>query len=611
MVAGRFRIVLAVVVLFVVLAVRSEAEPPLIERSLAQLRQTPPVANESFDFVVLGDSNTLKPLEQSEVFRQCLREFNILKPNFVVEVGDLILGGPAAELPAQWDLFEETIRTCRVPYLVLPGNHDVRDAASEALWKQRIGPTRYAFSYGNSLFLLLDSEELDAVQQISDEQVAWVRQQLDVSKATNIFVFLHQPYFEPVGDPDNKAAYLQRHWSNVADVFRGHPVKAVFAGHRHGYRDCGTREGVHYVITGGAASYGLAGNQEEGGFNHYLLVRVRGEEVSWSVIKPNAVLPENVSNSGRMDELFNVRNKWVRGEELIVPFGQAVDQDLRVTVTNPRPTPMQSSLRWEDPPGWSVTPQEAAYEVAGNSAKEFTFHVKATAEAARFPVPFFRTRYPQTEFGPPVEVQQDLKLVPTLSAPRARRPLVIDGVLDDWKDVPMTALGYPVDFSGDPNDLASKLAFQWDDNYLYLAIVTEDNEFYQPYAGDPVWSADNVEMFLDGWSWGLTLTGHGPEVFCYWGVEVTPEKVNTDVKLAVTRHGTQVIYEAAFPQSHLTPLKLAAGNSFRFNMLMNDLDPSGPVKTRHGLQLLPGKVSPGNPKPRAKVILEAANASGR
>jgi hypothetical protein len=119
-----------------------------------------------------------------------------------------------------------------------------------------------------------------------------------------------------------------------------------------------------------------------------------------------------------------------------------------------------------------------------------------------------------------------------------------------------------------------------------------------------VWSADAVEMFLDDWSWGLSLTAKGPEVFVYWGVDVSAEMVNTDVKLAVTRDGNRIVYEAAFPQSHLTPLKLAPGNSFRFNALMNDLDSSGPEKSRHWLQLVPQGDSAGNPGPRVKVVLK-------
>jgi hypothetical protein len=587
------------------LATAGWSESTLIERSLHKLERGHQ-ASDSFDFIVVGDSNTLKPLEQSDVFKSFLRDFNILKPPFVIHIGDIVLGGAAEGVPAQWDLFDEVIAVCEPPFLPLPGNHDISDAATEALWRERIGPTHYTFTYGNSLFILMNSEEVGAAGRISDEQVAWLETQLASNTAENIFVFLHQPHFEKAGDPDTADAYWDAHWSNVAQAFQGHPVRAVFAGHRHGYLNCGIRDGVQYVICGGAATYGLSKPAEEGAFNHFLHVRVRGSEVSWAVMKPDAVLPEDVVTSARMDELHRVRNMWIAAEEVCVPLGEKVRADFNIAISNPHDAPMNSTLTWTSPPGWTVHPAETAYEVAAQNNTTLTFRVEAASpEDVRFPVPTFHTLYDQTQFGPPVEVVQDLKLVPVLRAIRAQSPITIDGILDEWQDAQWMPLVYPVDFDGkNTDDLSSQLAFQWDGGHLYLVVETQDNEFHQPYAGDIVWSADNVEMFLDAWSWGLSLTEKGPEVFLYWGVGVAAETVNTDVQLAVKRDGTRIVYEAAFPASCLTPLQLAPGNSFRYNVLMNDLDPSGPETSRHWLQLVPERGTPGSQPPRVKVVLQ-------
>jgi len=605
MYAKRLFISAASLLLLVSASVSGWAESRLVERSLRSLDEAPHSAQDCFDFIVVADSNSLKPLEQSDVFRQCIREFNILRPNLVIQAGDLILGGAAEGLPPQWDLFEQVIAECEPPYFPAPGNHDITDPASEQIWLDRIGPTHYAFRYGNSLFVLLNSEEQGAVERISDEQTAWMRQQLDASDAANVFVFLHRPFFAHQGDPDEAEATWSKQWSNMAEAFRGHPVRAVFAGHQHLYRDCGARDGVRYAICGGASVYGMGGPEDEGSFNHYLLVRVRGTDVSWSVVKPYSVLPENAVTSARIDELYNVRNKWIRAGELFVPLGSAADENLTITVVNPHDTPMRSSLTWETKPGWSVSPTETGYEVAGNASVDLTFRVRAEKpENAQFPVPFFSTRYEQTQHGPAVDMKQDLKFVPTVRAARAAAPVEIDGVLDEWESAQMARLVYPAQFDGkDKNDLDCELGFMWDDQWLYLAVSTQDNEYCQPYAGDIVWSADNVEIFLDRWSWGLTLTQKGPEVFLYWGVDTAGQELNADVKLAVKRDGTRMTYEAAFPPSRLTPLKLAPGNSFRFNALMNDLDPSGPEKTRHCLQLVPENSAAGGPKPRMRFVL--------
>ncbi len=602
--ATRFPLLVAAASALLCLFGAAHAQDTLIERNLEELAQAPPIAPDCFDFIVVGDSNTLKPLEQSEVFKQCIREFNILRPNFVLEVGDLILGGAAEGVPEQWDLFEETIAACEPPYLALPGNHSASDAATEAIWRARMGPTHYVFQYGNSLFILLNSEEVEAVDRISDDQAAWLKEQLETARADNIFVFLHKPYFEHAGDPATADEYWERHWANVAELFKGYPVRAVFAGHRHQYRDCGERGGVRYVISGGASVYGMHGPEEEGGFNHYLLVRVRGGDVSWSVIKPGSVLPEDAVTSARMDELHNIRNKWLAAEEVKSPLDAPVNAEMRITIHNPHDTALRETLAWETPPGWSVSPEDSEFAVTAGGSASLAFTVRGAAKDARYPVPVFHTRYAQTQHGPPVNVEQPLKFVPVVTAARAPGPVTVDGELDEWKGAAWAPLSYPAHFAGgDPADLQSRLAFLWNDTHLFLAVDTTDNEFHQPYAGDIVWSADNVEMFLGDWSWGLSLTEGGPEVFLYWGIGVTDETVNTDVDLAVKRDGTRIFYEAAFPKPVLTPLELAPGNAFRFNAIMNDLDPGGPVEKRHWLELLPGAGSTGRAAPRVEVQL--------
>lgn len=595
---------LLLLLLFMASGSTAWAATPWIERSLERIKNAP--ATDSFDFVITGDSNTLEPLEQSDIIKGQIREFNVLKPELVLHVGDMVLGGAAEGVPAQWDLFDETFKALEPPFFAAPGNHDVSDAATEKLWLERMGPTHYSFEYGNACFIFLNTEETAAdTERLTDAQVAWLKEQLNATKAAHVFVFLHRPYFEHYGDPDGAPESWNKHWANVAEAFRGHPVRAVFAGHEHGYRDCGVREGVHYVVAAGAAMYGLGHGEAEGGFNHYLLARVRGNEFSYAVVKSNSVLPQDVVTSDRIAELYNIRHKWIAADEVQVPLGQAVQSEYRIKVSNPHEKPLSSQLTWEPAPGWTVTPESAAVSVPAGGTQDLAFNVETKSpEETRYPVPVFQMRYEQTQYGPPVDVKQNLALVPVLEAARAKTPPTLDGALDDWAGTQFAPLTYPAAADSiDPSDLASRVGFRWDDDYLYMAVEAQDNEHHQPYAGDIVWAADNVEMFLGAWSYSLTLTNKGPEAFLYYGPDVAGIVVVPEVKLAVVRKGTGTTYEAAFPRSSVAPLALKPGGSFRFNMLMNDLDSAGPLPERHWLQLVPEK-GIGGVHPRIKVLLQ-------
>ncbi len=570
---------------------RATGAEPLISRSLAELKKAPPASPEAFDFVVTGDTHSNRQLVyQTDIFKGMIREWNLLKPAFAVEVGDLVLGGSADNVPPQWDLFEKTIAECRVPYFPAPGNHDISDSLSERLWIERMGPTHYAFSYGNTRFIILNTEEVDALDVISDAQFAWLKHEIETTKPKNILIFMHQPYFSSYEDPGKTDEVWAKRWKRTADLFHGHPVRAVFAGHQHGYRDFGVRDGVHYVICAGGASFG-GGGLSEGRFNHYLFVRVRGKEVSWTVMQPGGVLASDVFTNDRAAELDDLRHRLVSCDEVAIPTGQPVDRDITVRVTNPVEAPFSSSITWSAPGGWKVEPMVQEYTVGGKGTVELQFHVRAsTPDSARFPVPSFKTHYANTRFGPPVGVTIELPFVPVAEAAHAQGPIHLDGVLEEWKAAKPIALTYLSGFEPgkyDPADLSGNCRVMWDKQNLYLAFDITDNDHCQPYAGDIVWLADAIEFGVDRWAWGISLTRKGPEVFSYIGEGLSAETVNKDVQLAVRRDAGHTIYEAAIPARLNKPLVLQTGASFRFRVQVADRDNSD---ARHELSLTPGGV---------------------
>ena len=572
----------------------ASAEATMVDAALRALGQRPPVAADCLDFAVIGDTRSTEPIVLPEEFRQAIREVNVLNPAFFVDIGDLILGGAAEGLAPQWDEFEKTVAACNVPFFPVPGNHDISDAATERIYIDRIGRTRYAFTYGNALFVMLNSEEIGTTDGLSPAQNAWLREQLEGSDARHVFVFLHKPFFA-YGDGAG--------WAPTAEILRGHPVRVVFASHWHLYRDYGITEGVRYVVTGGGGAE-RSTPEDEGGFCHYLLVRVRGDDVGWAVIRPGAILPPDAVTNAELAEIRAIKAS-ASTAPLEVGRAEGVDRDVTVMMRNPFKWPIESTIAWTIPDGWGVSPASAPYSIPPGETARFVFHVQADSpETARFPVPVLTTTLSQTSVGRPIEVAARLDLLPTLAAGPAAGPVTVDGDLGDWAHAQPIPLTYPFAFDvADTEDLEADIRLMWDPEYVYLAVEVEDDEFHQPYAGDIVWSADGVQLFLDEWEWGLTLTASGPEVFLYRGPGREGETVNAVVRLAVRRGGRRTVYEAAFPASEVAPLELAPGNSFRLCVVVNDLDPSVPDRPRHWLELTPGPGDGVPGAPTAKVVL--------
>lgn len=574
----------------------------LAEQALRQLRANPPASAESFDFAVVADTRSLSVTEQSETWQQIIRDVNVLRPAFILDVGDLILGGSADLVPAQWDEYLRVSENLEVPLFPVTGNHDISDAATERIWLDRVGPTCYAFSYGNSRFVALNSEEVGAGQRLSDDQIAWLKADLESTDAKHVFLFLHKPYFVAGWNNPNWTSS----WDNVAEAIKGYPVRIVFGGDDHLYRYMGQRDGVHYVISAGGGAE-VRHPEDEGGFHHFVLVRVRGDEVTWSVIRPGAVLPPDVVTQARVDEVRNARRNWVGTETIDAPQGEGFDRNVTVFVQNPNDAAFDSEVTWEVPSGWHVDPGSMSYHAKANDITYMDFRIRADGpESVRFPVPELRTTFKATKHGGPVEVSRRLDLVPIYRVPKASGPVIADGVLSEWGATTPMPFRYGWEFDiGNTADLSAHCRLMWDDENLYLAVETTDDEFHQPYAGDVVWSADGIQLFLTGkWEWGLTLTQAGPEVFLYKGVDREWETVNSTVKLGIRHEGTATVYEAIFPKSELTPVELTPGTTFSFSIVANDLDPSHPERPRHWAELTPGvgDAIPGSPMAQLELV---------
>ncbi len=568
----------------------------IVEESFKRLRENPPVCQERFDFIVVGDTQPGEPHEFSEYFFRMIEEWNILNPPFMVSLGDLILGGAIEGLDSQWKEFEQIIARLQVPFFPTPGNHDISNKESEEIYKLRIGPVCYAFSYGNARFIFLNTEEPGQVDTFSDIQIEWLKKELSKLKEKHLFIFFHKPYFV---DPNHRG------WSAIEPLLQSFPSVFVFAGHEHLYMNLGRRGNIHYVISGGGGGP-IRTAPEEGGFHHYLWVQVNGDTVSWSVMKPGNVEPMDVVSKEKVD----LRNMWKTSIQ-IPPvewdWCSPIQMELPIQIKNPSNEPATVKILWDVPPLWNLSSNNNEFQLTGTqTASPFIKVTRNTTSPKLYPVPKAKILVNQNQSSLSFDLPSPI--YPSITIPYIKQKPSIDGDLIEWEHIPEYPLLYPIRFDPEQNtqDLQASWKCTWNEEGIYMAVQVFDNEFYQPFAGDIVWCADNLELFLGEWEWSLTLTSKGPEVFLYVGPGREEETVNDIVNLAVIRKDPYTYYEVHFPPSEITPFQLQSGNKTTFSLIANDLDITGEKPIRHWLEFMPDTGSGRDDFPRAVLILKPA-----
>lgn len=209
------------------------------------------------------------------VFSEAVRKLNLLQPEFVMSVGDLIEGysQDPAQIAIEWSEFQAKVQQLQMPFFYVPGNHDITNEFQLDTWQRKFGRTYFEFRYHDVLFLALNSEDPPngAPFRFSPQQQQWVRESLDRHRDVRwTFVFLHKPVWMYPDDIDKTG------WPAIEQAL-GDRKYTVFAGHIHRYARF-VRNGRDYIMlatTGGGSQ--LRGKQS-GEVDHFVWVTMRGDE---------------------------------------------------------------------------------------------------------------------------------------------------------------------------------------------------------------------------------------------------------------------------------------------------------------------------------------------
>jgi hypothetical protein len=283
---------------------------PLLTPMTGTGQVAPSNANQ-FTFAVFGDNQGDQKSSEiiSRIF-EAVRDYRPPKPVFAFCLGDIVKGkdadDPTKYIQQKYADYLDLAKKAGVPVFNAPGNHemdDKDDIPSERmhkLYQENIAPTYGAFDFGNSHFIALNTEDVPSAgtppppngiefSYIGDTQFQQLDQDLAVNKSkTHIFIMMHYP-IKPQRQQDSLNPESLKKLTDILAKYKN--VSYVLASHEHLYynpQDPGnittvapfkTGDPTRYLVSGGAgaAIYVKAAN---GGFHHYLIFEVDGDNIS-------------------------------------------------------------------------------------------------------------------------------------------------------------------------------------------------------------------------------------------------------------------------------------------------------------------------------------------
>ena len=572
----------------------SQAQTPQAStpRELARIagwRGASPKSGDGFTFVVVSDRTGG---HKKEAWAAAIRQVNLLRPDFVMSVGDLIEGytEDAATLTAQWEEFEALTKKFDAPFFYCPGNHDVandKQLASNVMRNIFLerhgvgGKTYYSFGYRGCHFIVLDSSGLIQRPGLAEEQLAWVAKDLAAAKdARHVFVFYHHP--------------LWRHEKISARLHKLLPPDktTIFHGHRHS---------LWFQRPAGIPSYTLGPTAAQGSgrrldvdpmrdravglFRMFVHVNVDAGKPTVAFIPLNEVLPASYASLPPKVRML------VSGVGKTIISAEGGQWSYRLT--NPLDRPVVVETEW-DTGAWDIAPAVAKFTLpAGATAvKRFAITPKL------FSGPLPRLAIVHRFFNPHTQAETSVTrkiAVPAYAVTDIPRlaGMKVDGEAKDFAGVRPLRIGDAGRVFAEqngwagPEDNSFELRLATDGERLFAAADVTDDQIRIEHTS---WRNDSLQFFWatrpkapppagqsgrTNWV-RLVVPAKGVQSNPIWSSRVWPPETHPipkGLQAVCKRRRGGYVYEWSIPLSELgvqTPLK--GGQTILLDVVCNDRD---------------------------------------
>ncbi|MBN1257584.1 MAG: metallophosphoesterase [Planctomycetes bacterium] len=560
--------------------------------------------SENFQFVIVADRTGGC---RNGVFDQAMDKINLLQPEFVVSIGDLIQGyaKEATKLKEQHAEIDRMIAKLEMPFFYIPGNHDIVDELHEEEYRKRYGKTYYHFLYHRTLFLCLNTEESpQGVEHgyFSPEQIAYVRKVLaDHQEVRWTFVFMHKPVFCSYQHGGHAG------WDQIEEALQGRSY-TVFAGHNHDYT-WEEKDGNDYITLATTGGRNALRGDAFGEFDHLVWVTMTDDGPRIVNLMLDGIREKKIRTRQETNFIYSLEDGRIVEIKPLFTDSVFVDHlETRLQIANPSPQKIriEGSITAETP--WMVMPTDFDFEIPGNTTQAIPITLKSDVSygvgaIAKPTLKFsWEIAWAEDEGQQPYTFKgnRNLGITRKQVCPRLTNEVVVDGKLDDWTALPYTLEGpwqitpkqlYPEEATKPYlgwNDLLGRFGTAFDDEYLYIAVEAIDDHLLIDSTRMWHWH-DGTEIWLDARPNPSREQPHG-ENRCAWQAVImanpptepgSREIERTYYSLPPMPQGTKVIC-ARTETGHITEVKIPLAllsekqeqpwQGFNLNIAINDFD---------------------------------------
>lgn len=446
-------------------------------------------SDDQFQFAIVTDRTGGR---RPGVFFTGVKKLNLLQPEFVMSVGDLIDGytQDVPELDRQWKEFDSFIDSLQVPFFYTPGNHDITNAVMDSVWRARLGPTYYHFVYKDVLFMCLNSEDQfrgAGRGTISDPQFDYIKKTLeDHPDVRWTMIFMHQPLWlqdDPKRWPDVEALLADRDHT-------------VYVGHVHHYVRYMRNNGRYYTLATTGGGSGLRG-PALGEFDHITWVTMTEDGPIMANLALDGIYSDDLVTETDYDFISRMSASYpLRIKPILVDSDDFTSGMINMEIRNTEDQPVFVRLNPRFNFDYSFDLPRDTFTVAPNSVETVEWELRSrrglrSVEEIASQTLSVDLSYGQQGSHMTLPFQYQIAPEKRRSIPEITKAPKIDGNLSDWPELPYS-FG-----AEDTDDLRVQWGVRRDAEHLYLAAKVTDNSV-RVEEGVAAWQQDYVGIVVNG-----------------------------------------------------------------------------------------------------------------